>query len=307
MEDHYSSHRTQPVKSSYVLVITAGVLCVAAAVISPWDLFISQLLRSGDYIPDRITNFIYANSGFGKGDVTIFLALLMVLFGWKRRGTEIIIALIITGTLVTPLKIITHRERPRGKSFVSFPSGDAASASAFLTSVAAASPILIPPAVTIMTAVCLGRIASGAHYPSDVLVGTAMGVIGVVLVKRFFRRFCQNITIKKSAQLFILALYLSYFAIAWILKEGDVSLRFMLLYGPFIIVAAVARSVFAPEGDSWRSLREKIENHLVSAFLLGIGVIFLLYLFIHFHSPHKLKSGKTIKISSSPLTTGKSD
>lgn len=306
MDDYYSSHRTQPVKSSYVLVITVGVLCVAAAVISPWDLVISQLLRSVDYIPDRIIDFIYANSGFGKGDVTIFLALLMVVFGWKRRGTEIIIALLITGLLVTPLKIITHRERPRGKSFVSFPSGDAASASAFLTSVAAASPILVPPAVTIMTAVCLGRIASGAHYPSDVLVGTAMGVIGVILGKRFFRRFCQNIRIKTSAELFILALYLSYFAISWMLNEGDVSLRFMLLYGPFIIFAAVARSVFAPEGDSWRRLREKMENHLVPAFVLGVGVIFLLYLFILFHSPPKLKSEKTIKSTSYSLSTGKS-
>jgi diacylglycerol kinase family enzyme/membrane-associated phospholipid phosphatase len=58
----------------------------------------------------------------------------------------------------------------------SFPSGHAASAAAFATGVALESPrwgLIVAP---IAAAVAFSRVYTGVHYPSDVLVGAALGV-----------------------------------------------------------------------------------------------------------------------------------
>ncbi|MFI2345967.1 bifunctional phosphatase PAP2/diacylglycerol kinase family protein [Streptomyces sp. NPDC019443] len=58
----------------------------------------------------------------------------------------------------------------------SFPSGHAASAAAFATGVALESKGWGAAVAPVASAVALSRVYTGAHYPSDVLVGAALGV-----------------------------------------------------------------------------------------------------------------------------------
>ncbi|GGO44059.1 phosphoesterase [Streptomyces daqingensis] len=58
----------------------------------------------------------------------------------------------------------------------SFPSGHAASAAAFVTGVALESPRWGAVVAPVAAAVAFSRVYTGVHYPSDVLVGAALGV-----------------------------------------------------------------------------------------------------------------------------------
>ncbi len=58
----------------------------------------------------------------------------------------------------------------------SFPSGHSASAAAFATGVALESPAAAVPVTLLAAGVAVSRVTTGAHFPSDVLAGTALGV-----------------------------------------------------------------------------------------------------------------------------------
>jgi membrane-associated phospholipid phosphatase len=58
----------------------------------------------------------------------------------------------------------------------SFPSGHAASAAAFATGVAREFPAAAVPLGALAAAVAYSRVYTGAHYPSDVAAGAALGV-----------------------------------------------------------------------------------------------------------------------------------
>ena len=67
----------------------------------------------------------------------------------------------------------------------SFPSGHSASAAAFTTGVALESPVAAVPIGVLAIGVAASRVATGAHYPSDVLAGVALGV-GSGLLSRWW-------------------------------------------------------------------------------------------------------------------------
>lgn len=68
------------------------------------------------------------------------------------------------------------RQLHRQPATTSFPSGHAASAAAFVTGVALESPRWGTVVAPVAAAVAFSRIYTGVHYPSDVLVGAALGV-----------------------------------------------------------------------------------------------------------------------------------
>ncbi|MEQ8843201.1 MAG: phosphatase PAP2 family protein [Acidimicrobiales bacterium] len=97
------------------------------------------------------------------------------------------------------LKPLLPRPRPpvRGEGFVSlvrrpssssFPSGHAASAAAFATAVALESPAAAAPIGALAALVAYSRISTGVHYPSDVLVGGAVGAAVAVGTTRLWPR-----------------------------------------------------------------------------------------------------------------------
>ncbi|MBT2479755.1 phosphatase PAP2 family protein [Streptomyces sp. ISL-94] len=69
----------------------------------------------------------------------------------------------------------------------SFPSGHTAAAVAFTTSVAAVWPVAGVPCAALTAAIALERIHSGAHYPSDVVVGAVIGFTGARLARHTTR------------------------------------------------------------------------------------------------------------------------
>jgi diacylglycerol kinase family enzyme/membrane-associated phospholipid phosphatase len=68
----------------------------------------------------------------------------------------------------------------------SFPSGHAASAAAFATAVTLESPWLGAAAIPLAAAVAGSRVYTGAHYPSDVLAGAALGAGAAALTLRWW-------------------------------------------------------------------------------------------------------------------------
>ena len=105
----------------------------------------------------------------------------------RRAALRGIVSIAITSTLVNlPLKYLARRERPASRrndrplpvsmpgSF-SFPSGHSASAFAFATGVGIEQPWLLLPILPLAAGVAYSRVHLRVHYPSDVLVGAAIG------------------------------------------------------------------------------------------------------------------------------------
>ncbi len=109
--------------------------------------------------------------------------------GWLISKTELAAvgagASALTTTSVEILKRNTGRERPDGSNDRSLPSGHAASATVFVTLASAnASHLGLSPPIGVLVRAGCGLSAAGAawarvearkHYPSDVLVGAAIG------------------------------------------------------------------------------------------------------------------------------------
>ncbi len=129
----------------------------------------------------------------GKTQCLALLALVAGLSGKKRLGAELLIALVLVAIMVLPLKVIVHRQRPRGNDYHSFPSGDAAAAASQAAVLAATGTVGLVPAFLAVLAVGTDRIAVGAHYPSDVLFGFAVGILAGCLAPGVRRRWGKRI------------------------------------------------------------------------------------------------------------------
>jgi len=81
-------------------------------------------------------------------------------------------------------------------TFQSFPSGHTTTAFALAMVVAFLSARWLWPMLAVAAAVGLSRIAVGAHYPTDVIGGVVVGVLGAYAVRNFFaaRRWLFRVT-----------------------------------------------------------------------------------------------------------------
>lgn len=70
--------------------------------------------------------------------------------------------------------------------FESFPSGHATTAMAFCMVVAFLAPRSLRNMVFLSLLVVISRVIVGAHYPSDVMAGTILGVLGAYAVRNLF-------------------------------------------------------------------------------------------------------------------------
>jgi hypothetical protein len=104
----------------------------------------------------------------------------------KARGAAVGVGAFATTAGVTSgLKVLTSRERPNGADDESLPSGHASTAAVFDTmTVRNLQSIDVSPAVrttldigagAITAGTAWARVEAGEHYPSDVLIGVALG------------------------------------------------------------------------------------------------------------------------------------
>jgi len=189
----------------------------------------------------------------GKAWLLIWLLLCWVLLAKCRRKASIaMIALFLLIFTVLPLKIITHRPRPRdviknhtqidnGSYFFyswSFPSGDTASAFAVA---AAISPFIgwFARSIAFALAGCVGvfRVVSFSHYFSDIFAGAAVGIIVAYLAYRLVvsRPFLRRDLAKSLNPRIALAGIIIIPAMAGVFNGIDDLYIFSIFYPPLVI------------------------------------------------------------------------
>lgn len=149
--------------------------------------------------------WVKAFTYLGSAWLPIWLLLISYLLTGKQRPVLItLLALIIVGLMVNPLKVAVRRPRPseiiRARSgqeekldltrHLSFPSGDAAVAFAVATVIA--SFVTWPLACLLLaasTTIALLRVTAMTHYPSDVFAGAAIGIFAGWLALQIERRW----------------------------------------------------------------------------------------------------------------------
>ncbi|MFC4374318.1 phosphatase PAP2 family protein [Nocardia halotolerans] len=117
----------------------------------------------------------------------------------RRAALRGVIALAGTSLTVNfVLKTLIPRRRPpaelmpRGRRLIdapassSFPSGHSANAAAFATAVALESPRTALAIAPVAAAVAYSRVHTGAHWPSDVLVGAGVGTAVALTTRRWW-------------------------------------------------------------------------------------------------------------------------
>lgn len=141
----------------------------------------------------------------GKAWLQIWLLLLWFVVSHRRHDVLAgLLALIVGGIVVNPLKLAVDRTRPHAvvkmqatgqadqdvAHHVSFPSGDTAAAFGVTTAVL---PAVGWPSWLLSLAWCAAigglRVDAMAHYPSDVLAGAAIGVLAGWLANRLMDKW----------------------------------------------------------------------------------------------------------------------
>ncbi len=243
------------------LLLTALMMGLVALAVFPWDHQIIGTLRLDWRLNDnlKIAELVRIVKMFGKGDVLVFLALLLGACGLRRRAVEILVALVLVAVLVWPLKVGVGRERPRGGSYVSFPSGDAASAAACAVPLGAETAWVMPVAGVLVAAVAAGRVLDNAHYPSDVCAGIAIGLLAGALSLLFWRgRRFGGIRSWHFLVLAGLMLAVRLLTILWSGKSREFGV-FLEVLGPVFSLWIIARYArFALRRDVLRELYRKV-------------------------------------------------
>ncbi|MBV8220257.1 MAG: phosphatase PAP2 family protein [Solirubrobacterales bacterium] len=113
----------------------------------------------------------------------------------RRAAKEGVLAIGMTSATVNAVKLVINRRRPAPRRVLyrrprtsSFPSGHAASAFAFAVAVSREVPEAAPVLLPLATSVAYSRVYLGVHYPSDVLVGAALGTCGGLAARPLAQR-----------------------------------------------------------------------------------------------------------------------
>jgi len=264
-----------PKKHHYApALLTAALLLAVAVAIYPFDYTLSDAVRAFSRSVGKIHIFqevLNLFRSFGKGDVVLVIASALGICGARKRATHIMLALLIMSALIWPFKLGVGRERPGYKNTHSFPSGDAATAAAFCMPLVSLSPWGPPIAVILNAGVAMGRVYDGRHYPSDVLAGTALGVIASTLAWAVLRRYPWKPRRRWFAIVGGLIIMFSIVNLSWA-RATPFVLDFLSIWGPlglFLILVKLVPVWFRESQGRWISGR---------SFFFLVLLIFTVYL-----------------------------
>lgn len=195
-----------------------------------------------------LSGFFGIFSLLGEATVVGGVAILVFWLAPKRAGEQIIMTALTSFPLNSALKALVARPRPYVAGVVayekpffadgldpyaSFPSGHTQSSSSLFFSAADATRKrrLLIAAGVLSVLVMLARMYFGAHYPTDVLTGLALGILVTVLWAAVFRRFYD---LRHLILLFFAAASL---AIAYALPSHDMLQAAGLISGAAIALA----------------------------------------------------------------------
>lgn len=179
--------------------------------------FDEDAFAASQRVPSAMTDWFALVTDIGKFHWHIFTALsvavVVALLDWharKARGRALlallygqsvfaITALLVNLGAVNMLKIVIARARPIhldtlgpahfqpfsvGYDYASFPSGHATACGTLAALLAIWFPPLRGVAIMLLGVLAASRVFVGAHYPSDVVAGFALGFVGTALLAR---------------------------------------------------------------------------------------------------------------------------
>jgi undecaprenyl-diphosphatase len=152
-----------------------------------------------------VTPLMKLASAVGRGAL-VFLVIALVLAVVRRRpaiAVATLAAVLVSQVAYNALKYTIDRPRPSvtyadvhpliaTPNSPAMPSGHAWEAFAAATVLAAAAPRLRVPVFGLAALIAISRVYLGVHYPSDVVVGAAGGVLTGLLTVDIWRRLAAR-------------------------------------------------------------------------------------------------------------------
>ncbi len=144
----------------------------------------------------KLDSFMYIVTNLGGVVFTSLFVILTIFLGrnkFRYMGYEMLVALMISQSIVYTLKIVLSRERPykiiehlntfgiEMKDY-SFPSGHSSGSFSLATIISLNFSNLSIYAYIIATMIAVSRIYLGVHYPTDVVAGMFLGIISSYIV-----------------------------------------------------------------------------------------------------------------------------
>lgn len=174
-------------------VIVLGFMLLPSVAAQNWDINTLHTINSWDGKFVRRFSKVVAGS---ESYIAMGVPVAMAVAAWAKHDRKLLKDAVYVGTSVAGtfvvsygLKYLVDRERPYNRypgrvdarvqgNSPSFPSGHTASAFALATSLSIRYPkwYVIAPSALWACSVGFSRMNQGAHYPSDVLAGAAIGI-----------------------------------------------------------------------------------------------------------------------------------
>lgn len=207
--DHLHEWRQRPRLCLVFLMgsglFTAFLFPFDAALVESWTVehrggFWNELARGFSYWGDFLTFCVPVGAGL------LVLGFFMKKRRIQRMGAACVLGACLAGLTADLLQITTARPRPRHdvqehpglfqthSEFHSFPSGHSATAFGSATALAVAYPPAAIPLMAGAGGVAWSRLYLGAHYPSDLVAGSALGILFGGLLGLAARKKSPNFT-----------------------------------------------------------------------------------------------------------------